>query len=45
MPRSIIVLIIVVVVLVGSIVLLSRCTSHKEPVRVDKAVTLENLAN
>jgi len=45
MPRSIIVLIIVVVLLVGGIFLLSGRTSHKEPTRVDKAVSLENLAN
>ena len=45
MPRSIIVLIVVVVLLVGALFMLSRCDTHKEPTRVDKAVTLENLAN
>lgn len=45
MPRSIIALIVAVVLLVGAIVLLSRCDTAKETTRVDKAVSLENLAN
>lgn len=45
MPRSIIVLIVAVVLVVGGIVLLSMRDTHKEPTRVDKVVTLENLAN
>lgn len=45
MPRSIIVLIVVVVLLAGGIFLLSGGPGHKEPTRVDKVVTLENLAN
>ena len=45
MPRSIIVLIVVIVLLAGGVFLLSGGPSHKEPTRIDKAVTLENLAN
>lgn len=45
MPRSIIVLIVAAVLLVGGIVLLSMRDTHKEPTRIDKAVSLENLAN
>ena len=46
MPRSIIVLIVAIVLLVGGVVLLSmKGGTHKEPTRIDKAVTLENLAN
>jgi hypothetical protein len=45
MPRSIIALIVVVVLLLGGIFLLSRCDTQKEPTRIDKAVSLENLAN
>jgi hypothetical protein len=45
MPRSVILLIVVAVVLLGGIVLLSMRDTHKEPTRIDKAVSLENLAN
>ncbi|MBO9711597.1 hypothetical protein [Sphingomonas sp.] len=45
MPRSLIALIVVVVVLIAGIFFLASRTSHKEPVRTEKAVTLENLAN
>jgi hypothetical protein len=44
MPRSLVALIVILVLLVGGIVLLSMKTSHKEPVRVEKAIPLENLA-
>lgn len=44
MPRLIIVLIVVVVLLLGGTVLLAGRTSHKEPTRIEKAVSLENLA-
>ena len=45
MPRSILVLIVVLVLLVAGMVLLSMKDSSREPVRVDKVVPLENLAN
>ena len=45
MPRSILVLIVALVLLVAGIVLLSMKDSSREPVRIDKAVPLDNLAN
>ena len=45
MPRSVIVLIAAVVLLLGGIILLSMRDTAKEPTRIDKAVSLENLAN
>lgn len=45
MPRSVVALIVVVVLLVGGVILLSMRDTAKEPTRVDKQVSLENLAN
>jgi hypothetical protein len=45
MPRLLVVLIVVLVLLVGGLFLLAGRTSVKEPVRTEKAVPLENLAN
>ena len=44
MPRLIVALIVVLVLLIGGMALLSMRSSHKEPIRVEKAIPLENLA-
>lgn len=44
MPRSLVALIVVLVLLIGGIVLLSMRTSEKEPVRIEKAIPLDNLS-
>jgi hypothetical protein len=43
MSRSLVALIVVIVVLVGGIFLLAGRSSEKEPVRMEKAVALDNL--
>lgn len=45
MPRSLILLILVVLVLAGGLFFLAGRDVSREPTRVEKAVTLENLAN
>jgi hypothetical protein len=45
MPRSIVVLIAVVLVLVAGLFFFASRDTHKEPIRVEKAIPLENLAN
>lgn len=45
MPRSIVVLIAVVLILVGGLFFFASRDTHKEPMRVEKAIPLENLAN
>lgn len=45
MPRSIVVLIAVVLVLVAGLFFFASRDTHKEPMRVEKAIPLENLAN
>lgn len=45
MNRSLIILIVVIVALVGGLFWLAGSDSEKEPVRVEKAVSLENLTN
>ncbi|MCW3837567.1 hypothetical protein ACFQ1E_16095 [Sphingomonas canadensis] len=45
MPRSLVLLAVVLVLLIGGLIFLSMRDTHKEPVRVEKGVTLENLAN
>ena len=45
MPRSIVVLIAVVLVLVAGLFFFASRDSHKEPVRIEKAIPLDNLAN
>ncbi|WP_448663790.1 hypothetical protein ACG3SL_03700 [Sphingomonas sp. CJ20] len=45
MPRSLIALIVVVVLLIGGLVFLGSRSTEKEPVRMEKAVPLDNLAN
>jgi hypothetical protein len=45
MPRSLVLLLVVLVLLVGGLVFLSTRSTEKEPVRMEKAVPLENLAN
>lgn len=45
MNRSLIILIVVIVAIVGGLFWLAGSDSKKEPVRVEKAVSLENLTN
>lgn len=45
MPRSIIALVVAVVVLIAGVWFLAGRDTHKEPTRIDKEVSLENLAN
>ena len=45
MPRSILALIVVVIVLIVGLFVLGQKKSGREPVRVEKVVPLENLAN
>ncbi len=45
MPRSIFELILVVVVLIVGLFVLANLKTGREPVRVEKVVPLENLAN
>lgn len=45
MPRLLVVLLVVLVVLVGGMFALAGRNTVKEPVRMEKAVALENLAN
>jgi preprotein translocase subunit YajC len=45
MSRSVIALIVVLVVLVGGLFFLAGRETKKEPVRMEKVVPLDNLAN
>ncbi len=45
MSRSLLVLVVVVVVLVGGMFLLAGRSTEQQPVQIEKAVALENLAN
>ncbi|MHA6720765.1 hypothetical protein ACX40Y_15105 [Sphingomonas sp. RS6] len=45
MPRSLIVLLVILVLLVAGLFALAGRDTAKEPVRMEKAVALENLAN
>ena len=45
MPRSFVALLVVLVLLVGGIVFLSSRSTEQEPVRMEKVVPLDNLAN
>lgn len=45
MSRSLVLVIVVVVLLIGGVVFLSTRSTEKEPVRVEKVVPLDNLAN
>jgi hypothetical protein len=45
MSRSIVALLVVIVLLVGGIIFLSTRSTEKEPVRMEKVVPLDNLAN
>lgn len=45
MSRSLIALIVVIVLLVGGLFFLASRGTHKEPVRMEKVVPLDNLAN
>lgn len=45
MPRSIVLLLVILVLLVGGLVFLSGRSTEQEPVRMEKAVPLDNLAN
>ena len=45
MSRSLIIVVAVVILLVGGLFFLSGRDTEKQPVRVEKVVPLENLAN
>lgn len=45
MPRSLLALIVILVLLVGGLIFLSTRSTEKEPVRMEKVVTLDNLTN
>ena len=45
MSRSLVALIVVVLVVIGALFFLAGRSTTKEPVRVEKAVPLENLAH
>lgn len=45
MSRLLVLLLVVLVVLIGGVVLLSSRDTSQEPVRMEKVVPLDNLAN
>lgn len=45
MSRSLVILLVVLVVLIGGMFLLAGQATEQQPVQVEKAVALENLAN
>ncbi len=45
MSRSLLVLLVLIVVLVGGMFFLAGRSTEQQPVQVEKAVALENLAN
>lgn len=45
MSRSLVILLVVLVVLIGGMFVLAGRTTEQQPVQVEKAVALENLAN
>ncbi len=45
MSRSLVILLVVLVVVVGGMFLLAGRSTEQQPVKMEKAVSLENLAN
>lgn len=45
MSRSLIIIVIVAILLIGGLFFLAGRDTEKQPVRVEKVVSLENLAN
>ncbi|MDV3455942.1 hypothetical protein RZN05_03030 [Sphingomonas sp. HF-S4] len=45
MSRFIVVILVILLVLIGGIVFLSTRSTEQEPVRMEKAVSLDNLTN